>query len=47
MKILFILIGIAAFIITVLLWVSGISYMKDNHSDYEGEDFLKDYDEDE
>lgn len=22
------------------LWVSGIDYMKDNHPDYKGEDFL-------
>ena len=47
MKTVVILIGLAALVITALLWVSGISYMKKNHPDYKAEDFLKDYDEDE
>ena len=42
MKTLIISIGIVALIITALLWVSGISYMKNNHDDYKGEDFLED-----
>ena len=42
MKTLVISIGLAAVIITALLWVSGISYMKENHPDYKAEDFLED-----
>jgi hypothetical protein len=35
-------IGLVAVIITALLWVSGISYMRENHPDYKAEDFLED-----
>lgn len=42
MKTIVILIGLVALVITALLWVSGISYMKENHSDYKAEDFLED-----
>lgn len=28
------------------MWVSGIDYMKDNHPDYKGEDFLSEDKED-
>ena len=45
MKELVISIGLAATIITALLWVSGISYMKENHSDSKAEDFLEDKDD--
>jgi len=44
MKTVVILIGLAAIIITALLWVSGISYMKKNHPEYKAEDFLEDED---
>lgn len=30
--------GLAAMV--AIVWVRGIDYMKDNHSDYKGEDFL-------
>ena len=42
MKTLIISIGIAAVIITVALWVSGIDYMNKNYPNYKGEDFLED-----
>ena len=29
-----------AFSLVVILWVEGIDYMKKNHPDYKGEDFL-------
>lgn len=45
MKIIVILIGLAALVITALLWVSGIDYMKKNHPEYKAEDFLEDEDE--
>ena len=32
---------ICAITIAALLWVSGLGYMKDNHPDYKGEDFLE------
>jgi hypothetical protein len=34
---------VGAFVIlayAVILWVNGIDYMKENHPDYKGEDFL-------
>jgi hypothetical protein len=31
----------------VILWVSGIDYMKNNHPDYKGEDFFNEEDDDE
>jgi hypothetical protein len=47
MKTLVILIGIAAVIITVALWVSGIDYMNKNYPNYKGEGFLEDDENDE
>jgi len=38
---LFILLGVVA------LWVKGITDMHENHSDYKGEDFFNEEDEDE
>jgi len=40
--------GIMIFVIAIIswLWVRGIDYMKENHPDYQGEDFLN-WDEDE
>jgi hypothetical protein len=40
--------GIMIFVISIIswLWVRGIDYMKENHPDYHGEDFLN-WDEDE
>lgn len=40
--------GIMIFVIAIIswLWVRGIDYMKENHPDYRGEDFLN-WDEDE
>ena len=29
-----------AVIVTAVLWVNGIDYMKKNHPDYKGEDFF-------
>ena len=35
--------GIIVFIsLIAFLWVTGIAYMKDVHSEYQGEDFLED-----
>jgi hypothetical protein len=31
----------------VILWVSGIDYMKNNHPDYKGEDFFNEEDDEE
>jgi hypothetical protein len=31
----------------VILWVSGIDYMKNNHPDYKGEDFFNEDDDEE
>ena len=31
----------------VILWVSGIDYMKKNHPDYKGEDFFNEEDDEE
>jgi hypothetical protein len=42
MEKLLISIGLVAVIITALLWVSAISYMKENHPEYKAEDFLED-----
>jgi hypothetical protein len=35
-----IIIVIFAVVVSALLWVSGIDYMKTHHKDYKGEDFL-------
>ena len=32
---------IFATVVSALLWVSGIDYMKTHHKDYKGEDFLE------
>jgi hypothetical protein len=39
-----IVIGITISLV-VILWVSGIDYMKKNHPDYKGEDFFNEEDE--
>jgi hypothetical protein len=41
-----IVIGISLSLV-VILWVSGIDYMKNNHPDYKGEDFFNEEDDDE
>jgi hypothetical protein len=41
-----IVIGIS-FCLVVILWVSGIDYMKNNHPDYKGEDFFNEEDDEE
>lgn len=35
-----IVIGALVLIMISVLWVEGIDYMKENHPDYKGEDFL-------
>ena len=44
--ILTIVIGIS-FSLVVILWVSGIDYMKKNHPDYKGEDLFGEEEDDE
>jgi hypothetical protein len=41
-----IVIGISLSLV-VILWVSGIDYMKTNHPDYKGEDFFNEEDDEE
>lgn len=43
----FILIAVAAVVVTVALWISGIDYMKENHPDYKGEDLFNEEEENE
>jgi hypothetical protein len=41
-----IVIGISLSLV-VILWVSGIDYMKNNHPDYKGEDFFNEEEDEE
>lgn len=38
---------VSAVVITVVLWVNGITYMNENHPEYKGEDLFNEEEDDE